>query len=72
MQFQRKRGSEQLCEDEEGEMQENAPRRKHVKFLGRVRLLLGVAVVQLLSGEIIGDAAKHMTILKKQYALKGI
>eukprot|EP00957_Ditylum_brightwellii_P077217 5867922-Ditylum_brightwellii.AAC.1 len=57
-QFQRKKDSEQLCEDEESEIQENAPRHEHVKMPVEVRLLLGVTVVQLQSGEIIGRCCK--------------
>eukprot|EP00957_Ditylum_brightwellii_P140221 10684193-Ditylum_brightwellii.AAC.1 len=57
-QFQRKKGSEELCEDKKGEIQENALRHKRVKFPGDIRLLLEVGVVQLLSGEILGDATK--------------
>ena len=60
-----KKDSEQLCEDEEGEIRENAPRRKRVKFPGEVRLLLGVAVVQLQSGEIVGRHCKTFNYTAK-------
>eukprot|EP00957_Ditylum_brightwellii_P154028 11723159-Ditylum_brightwellii.AAC.1 len=65
-QFQRKKGSEQLCGDEEeGEIQENAHRCKCIKFPGEIRLLLGVAVVQLLSGEISGRCCKAYDYTQK-------
>ena len=54
--FRRKRGSSELCNPgEEGDVSDKRPRLKHVKFPGKIRLLLGVAVVQLLDGTIVGQ-----------------
>eukprot|EP00957_Ditylum_brightwellii_P058989 4473227-Ditylum_brightwellii.AAC.1 len=54
--FRRKRGSGELCNPgEEGNVSDKHPRLKHVKFPGKIFLLLGVAVVQLLNGTIVGQ-----------------
>jgi hypothetical protein len=53
--FRRKKGSKKLAKKgENGETCKIKPRLKHVKFPGEVRLLLGVACVQLPCGKIVG------------------
>eukprot|EP00957_Ditylum_brightwellii_P080668 6135447-Ditylum_brightwellii.AAC.1 len=66
-QFQWMKDSEKLFEnEEEGEIHENSPRHEHVKSPGKVRLLLGLEVVQLLSGEIDGHCCKRNTVCSEK------
>eukprot|EP00957_Ditylum_brightwellii_P097059 7391343-Ditylum_brightwellii.AAC.1 len=54
--FRRKRGRGELCNPgEEGDISDKCPRLKHVKFPGKICLLPGVSVVQLLDGTIVGQ-----------------
>mmetsp|Transcript_15110 Transcript_15110/g.22064 ORF Transcript_15110/g.22064 Transcript_15110/m.22064 type:complete len:362 (-) Transcript_15110:465-1550(-) len=59
--FKRRLDNDELCEEEEeGEIDGQAPRMKHIKFPGEVRLLLGLAVVKLLDGTVVGRRMKAL------------